>query len=134
MIIRSRGVEVSHFNIVGNGERGAVPVVARRGGFVIRNGRVSDCQRDGVWIQGEIHSGLVRSIVGRNLHPDTISLVGRKPKARNVIVENIRAYGSDIRGALEIADAARTSSPETSTRRTASTRSPWRTTEGPSAT
>ncbi len=104
VIIQSRGVEMTHFDIIGNGLRPAGPIKAGRGGFVIRNGRVAKSGRHGIWNQGEINGGLVRDIVSRDMRRDTVSLVGRKPKGRNLVIENIRAPGSDIRGALEIAD------------------------------
>lgn len=118
LVIESPGVTVLDFDLTGNA--GTVPQDQRAplmaiyaGDFRIERGRFSNSSKDGVMITSgpdkqDVVGGVVRDIVGRNVKRDTVSIGGGDDGARirNVLVDNVRAYGSELRGAVEVSDGS----------------------------
>lgn len=116
LVVESPGVSVLDFELSGNA--GSVPQDERAplmavyaGDFRIERGRFSNSSKDGVMITSgpakeDVIGGVVRDIVGRGVVRDTVSIGGGEggPLIRNVLVENVRAYGSELRGAVEVSD------------------------------
>jgi hypothetical protein len=86
----------------------------RRGRFVIENGEFNNSAKDGVMITpvpeyGDIEYGVVRNITSRDTIRDTVSIGGAGELGlfvRHLVVENIRAYDSKLRGPAEVSDGS----------------------------
>lgn len=118
LIVESKHVTITNFMLVGNAntvsQENRAPLIAVLAGeFHLSNGHFENSSKDGVMISpaidGEDIVGVVvRDIVGRGVVRDVVSLSGtaggRNPKVRNVLVENIRAYDSELRGPVEVSD------------------------------
>ena len=114
IIVESPGFRLEDFELRGNASD--VPsddrsplVTIRAGDFSVERGVFINSAKDGVMIQGvasDIVGGTVRDVVGIGNVRDVVSIAGGKQgaKIRNVLVENIRAYGSILRGAVEVSD------------------------------
>jgi hypothetical protein len=116
----AEGVRIREFHLTGNGgtvtqedrvSRASL-IVLRRGRFVIENGETNNSAKDGVMITplaeyGDIEHGLIRNITSRDTIRDTVSIAGDGDQGlfvRHIVVENIRAYNSELRGAVETSD------------------------------
>ena len=117
--IRSEHVRIRDFTLVGNGdsveqEDRAPLILVRRGRFVIENGQTNNSAKDGVMITptsefGDIEHGVIRNVTGRNTIRDIVSIGGRGHEGlyiRHLLVENIRSYGSRLRGPVEVSDGS----------------------------
>lgn len=119
IIVRAQGVALLDLTLTGNGD--SVPqtdraplVVIAAGDFRVENARFFNSSKDGINVDGDaagqdIVGGVIRDIVGRNIIRDTISISGGDThsfKVRNVLVENVRAYDSQRRGAVEVSDGS----------------------------
>ncbi len=118
LVIKSPGVTVLDFDLTGNA--GSIPQDQRAplmavfaGDFRIERGRFSNSSKDGVMItcgpdMQDLVGGVVRDIVGHNVTRDTVSIGGGEggQRVRNVLVDNVRAYGSELRGAVEVSDGS----------------------------
>jgi hypothetical protein len=118
VIVEAPGVSVTDFELVGNGD--SVPqkdraplLIVNAGDFRVERGLFLNSSKDGVMIDGDalknqdLVGGVVRDIVGRRVRRDVVSISGSSgngPKIRNVLVDNIRCYDSDLRGAVEVSD------------------------------
>ena len=117
--VLSEDVHIRDFTLVGNGDsveqRDRAPlIVVRRGRFVIENGRTDNSAKDGVMITpvaefGNIEHGVIRNLTARNTIRDVVSIGGRGNEGlfvRHLVVENIRSYGSRLRGPVEVSDGS----------------------------
>ncbi|GMU20921.1 MAG: hypothetical protein AMXMBFR13_10170 [Phycisphaerae bacterium] len=122
VVVTAPGVTVSDFVLTGNGDtvsqddRAALMIVGASD-FRIERGRFVNSSKDGVMIRGgvvdqnDIVGGVVRDIVGQDVIRDTVAITGSEgeqdtTRIRNVLVENIRCYGSRKRGCVEVSDGA----------------------------
>ena len=117
--VLSEDVQIREFVLVGNGDSveqadRAPLIVVRRGRFVIENGRTDNSAKDGVMITpeerfGDIEHGVVRNLTARGTIRDVVSIGGRGDRGlfvRHLVVENIRSYGSKLRGPVEVSDGS----------------------------
>ncbi len=120
LIVEAKGVSVTDFELTGNAD--SVPqnersplMIIHAGEFRVERGSFLNSSKDGVMIDGEgsanedLVGGVVRDIVGRGVVRDTVSISGSSGngrKIRNVLVDNVRCYGSRLRGAVEVSDGA----------------------------
>jgi hypothetical protein len=117
VIVEAKGVAVTDFKLIGNAD--SVPqseraplLIVRAGDFRVERGQFINSSKDGVMIDADtstedIVGGVVRDIVGRGVVRDTVSISGSDGKGRrirNVLVDNVRCYGSKLRGAVEVSD------------------------------
>lgn len=118
LIVEAPGVAVLDFELTGNGdsvpqEQRAPLMKVHAGDFRLERGRFSNSSKDGVEITSgpdgkDLVGGVVRDIVGRGVIRDTVSISGGSggPVVRQVLVDNVRAYGSERRGAVEVSDGS----------------------------
>ncbi|MFZ5833139.1 MAG: hypothetical protein ACOY3P_23885 [Planctomycetota bacterium] len=120
VIIQADGVTLTDFELRGNGDsvpqKNRAPLVeVRADRFHVARGLLLNSSKDGVMIQGsakpdgDLVGGVVRDLVGRNVIRDTVSISGSGAdgrRVRNILVENIRAYDSELRGAVEVSDGS----------------------------
>ena len=118
VLIEAKGVSVLDFELTGNAD--SVPqseraplIVVHAGDFRIERGVFLNSSKDGVMIDGDalkdedLVGGVVRDIVGRGVRRDVVSISGSSGngrRIRNVLVDNIRCYDSEFRGAVEVSD------------------------------
>jgi len=117
--VLSEGVQIRNFVLEGNNdtapqETRAPLILVRRGHFVIENGETNNSSKDGVMITplkeyGDIEHGVVRNLTAHNTIRDVVSIGGGGDEGlfvRHLVVENIRAYGSRLRGPAEVSDGS----------------------------
>ncbi len=117
--VLSEHVRIRDFALIGNGdsvtqEDRAPLIVVRRGRFVIEDGQTDNSAKDGVMITpssefGDIEHGVIRNVTGRDTIRDIVSIGGRGNEGlyvRHLVVENIRSYGSRLRGPVEVSDGS----------------------------
>jgi len=118
VIVASKGVTVSDFELTGNGDtvpqdQRAPLLMIGAGDFRVENGRMFNSSKDGIMIEGtaagdeDLVGGVVRDIVGHKIIRDVVSIGGSGAKGhriRNVLVDNVRCYDSELRGAVEVSD------------------------------
>lgn len=117
--VLSENVHIRDFTLEGNGDSVEQPdraplIVVRRGRFVIENGRTDNSAKDGVMITpvaefGDIEHGVIRNLTARDTIRDIVSIGGRGNEGlfvRHLVVENIRSYGSRLRGPVEVSDGS----------------------------
>lgn len=119
LIVRAPGVVLIGLELTGNGD--SVPqdqraplVVIAAGDFRVESARFHNASKDGINVDGDaadgdIVGGVIRDIVGRHVIRDTVSISGgdqKSFKVRHVLVENVRAYDSQRRGAVEVSDGS----------------------------
>ena len=117
--VLSEGVRIRDFLLEGNkatvGQPDRAPlIVVRRGRFIIENGETNNSTKDGVMISplaeyGDIEHGVVRNLTARGTIRDVVSISGAGNEGlyvRHLVVENIRAYDSALRGPVEVSDGA----------------------------
>jgi hypothetical protein len=120
LVVAASGVAITNFKLRGNvdsvpqSERAPLIVIAA-GDFRIEKGELIDSSKDGLMISGDdagsdIVGGVIRDLVGRRVTRDLVSIGGSSGSSRfrirNVLVDNVRAYGSALRGAVEVSDGA----------------------------
>jgi hypothetical protein len=113
-IVRAAGVRVTDFELHGNAssvsQDDRAPLLRiHAGDFAVERGVFADSSKDGVMIEAgdqDIIGGVVRDVVGVGVIRDTVSISGGSEgaKIRNVLVDNVRAYRSSRRGAVEVSD------------------------------
>jgi hypothetical protein len=118
VIVEAKGVSVTDFEMTGNADSvsqndRAPLLIVHAGEFRVERGSFLNSSKDGVMIDGDgspnedLVGGVVRDIVGRGVVRDTVSISGSSGngrKIRNVLVDNVRCYGSRLRGAVEVSD------------------------------
>jgi hypothetical protein len=114
VIVRAAGVRFTDFELHGNADSVSqddrAPLLRiHAGDFVVERGLFADSSKDGVTIEAgdkDIIGGVVRDVVGAGVIRDTVSISGGSQGARirNVLVDNVRAYRSSRRGAVEVSD------------------------------
>jgi len=114
VVVRSAGVRFTDFELHGNAssvsQDDRAPLLRiHAGDFAVERGLFADSSKDGVMIEAEskdIVGGTVRDVVGMGVIRDTVSISGGSQGARirNVLVDNVRAYRSSRRGAVEVSD------------------------------
>jgi len=117
--IVAEDVHIRDFNLEGNGDsvtqaERAPLIVVRRSRFVIENGETNNSAKDGVMITpdpefGDIEHGVVRNLTGHDTIRDIVSIGGAGDRSlfvRHLVVENIRAYNSRLRGPVEVSDGS----------------------------
>ncbi len=114
VIVQAAGVRFTDFELHGNAD--SVPQDDRApllrihaGDFAVERGLFVDSSKDGVMIEAgdkDLVGGVVRDVVGMGVIRDTVSISGGSAGARirNVLVDNVRAYRSSRRGAVEVSD------------------------------
>ncbi len=118
LVVEAPGVAVLDFELTGCGttvpqDQRAPLMKVHAGDFRIERGRFNDSSKDGVAITSgpdgkDVVGGVVRDIVGRRVIRDTVSISGGDggQVVRHVLVDNVRAYGSELRGAVEVSDGS----------------------------
>ncbi|MCY4535897.1 MAG: right-handed parallel beta-helix repeat-containing protein, partial [Bryobacterales bacterium] len=89
-------------------------IVVRRGRFRIENGQTNNSAKDGVMITpvpeyGDIEHGVIRNLTARDTIRDVVSIGGQGHEGlyvRHLVVQNIRSYGSMLRGPVEVSDGS----------------------------
>lgn len=117
--VRAEGFRLRDFRLEGNAdtveqERRAPLVLLQRGDFIVENGEVRNSSKDGLMITpspefGDVEHGVVRNLVGRGIVRDVVSIGGAGDQGlfvRHLLVENLRAYDSQLRGPAEVSDGA----------------------------
>jgi len=118
LVVEAPGVAVLDFELTGSGktvpqDQRAPLIKVHAGDFRIERGRLFDSSKDGIAITSgpdgkDVVGGVVRDIVGRRIIRDTVSISGGDggQVVRHALVDNIRAYGSELRGAVEVSDGS----------------------------
>ena len=117
--VLAEGVRIRDFVLEGNGDSveqsdRAPLIVVRRGRFRIENGQTNNSAKDGVMItpvpeHGDIEHGVIRNLTARDTIRDVVSIGGRGHEGlyvRHLVVQNIRSYGSRLRGPVEVSDGS----------------------------
>lgn len=117
--VLAENVRIRDFHLVGNADsvpqEGRAPLIeVRRGRFIIENGVTDNSSKDGVMVTpipeyGDIEHGVIRNITSNGTVRDTVSIAGAGELGlfvRHVLVENIRAYNSSLRGPAEVSDGS----------------------------
>ena len=117
--VLAEDVRIRDFVLEGNGDSveqadRAPLIVVRRGRFRIENGQTNNSAKDGVMITptaeyGDIEHGVIRNLTARNTIRDVVSIGGRGHEGlyvRHLVVQNIRSYGSMLRGPVEVSDGS----------------------------
>lgn len=113
--VTADGFRLNNFHLVGNRHtvdhaNRASLVVIEASDFIVEQGTIEQSSEHGIEISAagkHAENGVVRDIIGHDMGRDHISLQGTGEAGffvKNVVVERIRAYGSETRGALEVAD------------------------------
>ncbi|KAJ8906833.1 hypothetical protein NDN08_003319 [Rhodosorus marinus] len=113
--LRSNRITISDFTVIGNRDsvtKGQSLINAYRSGFVIENGALKSSSSHGIRVAPvsgglEIDGGVIRDVVGHRNIGNVVLLStsrGGKTSTRNVLVENVRAYDSKFKGALEVSN------------------------------
>lgn len=119
VLVESEGVTVRDFALSGNANtveqvNRAPLLVVSAGDFRVLNGVFRDSSKDGVMIdcagpngeERDVVGGVVRDVTGYNIIRDVVSISGGHDgsRIRNILVENVRCYGSKLRGPVEVSD------------------------------
>ena len=115
MKVTADGFRMDNFHLIGNRhtvehQNRASLVVIEASDFIVEKGTIEQSSEHGIEISANgrhAENGTVRDIIGHDMGRDHISLQGTGEHGffvKNVVVERIRAYGSNTRGALEVAD------------------------------
>lgn len=117
--VRAEGFRLRDFLLEGNAdtveqEHRAPLVLLQRGDFIVEDGEVRNSSKDGLMITpsvefGDVEHGVVRNLVGRGIVRDVVSIGGAGDQGlfvRHILVENLRAYDSQLRGPAEVSDGA----------------------------
>lgn len=118
LIVESAGVRITDSRFFGNGDSvgqdGRVSLVEVYGGDVlVERCRFENASKNGLTVSppkegGDIIGVTIRDIVGRHVIRDVVSIAGAGERGlvRNVLIENVRASDSSMRGAVEVSDGA----------------------------
>ena len=119
LVVLAEGVRIRDFHLTGNADsvpqEGRAPLIeVRRGRFIIEDGETNNSSKDGIMITplpdyGDIEHGVVRNITSRGTVRDTVSIGGVGELGlfvRHLVVENIRAFNSELRGPVEVSDGS----------------------------
>ena len=118
LIVESSDVRITESRFAGNGDtvgqgerRSLVEVTAGR--FALTDCVFENGSKNGVTVGppasgGDVSHVVIRDVVGRRVIRDVVSIAGAGEKGfvRNVLVENVQAYDSELRGAVEVSDGA----------------------------
>ena len=117
--VLAEDVRIRDFFLEGNGDSveqsdRAPLIVVRRGRFWIENGQTNNSAKDGVMITpvpeyGDIEHGVISNLTARDTIRDVVSIGGRGHEGlyvRHLVVQNIRSYGSRLRGPVEVSDGS----------------------------
>jgi hypothetical protein len=114
IIVLAPGVSITDFELHGNAssvsQNDRAPLLRiGAGDFAVERGLFTDSSKDGIMIEAadkDIVGGVVRDIIGVGVIRDTVSISGgtQGAKIRNVLADNVRAYKSSRRGAVEVSD------------------------------
>jgi len=117
--VLAEDVRIRDFVLEGNGDSveqadRAPLIVVRRGRFRIENGQTNNSAKDGVMITpvpeyGDIEHGVIRNLTARDTIRDVVSIGGQGHEGlyvRHLVVQNIRSYGSMLRGPVEVSDGS----------------------------
>ncbi len=113
----SDGFRMNNFHLIGNRhsvdfEKRASLLLITGNNFIVEQGIVEQSSQHGVNIRAtpekSTKNGVVRDIIGNDMVRDHVALTGYGDGnvVKNVVVERIRAYGSENRGAVEVADGS----------------------------
>ncbi len=119
IVVKSENVTITDFELTGNAstvpqsERAAL-ITVYTGDFRIERGKLKNSSKDGIEVDSRdfpnpVDGGVIRNIVGKGCIRDVISLggpAGNKTHIKNIFVENIRGYDSNLRGTVEVSDGA----------------------------
>ncbi|KAJ8903430.1 hypothetical protein NDN08_004538 [Rhodosorus marinus] len=119
--VASKGVSITDFILIGN--KGTIPQSQRQsllwvsaGNFILERGRLVNSSRDGIMVHASrsskidpepVRNGVIRDITGTGNNRDLVALTTAGDGAittSHVLVENIKAFNSDLRGAVEVGD------------------------------
>jgi hypothetical protein len=120
VVVQSESVSVLDVELRGNGdtvpqEARAALLVIEAGNFRVERGLFLNSSKDGILIEGgaladaDLTGGVVRDIVGREVRRDLVSVGGSGQvghRIRNVLIDNVRSYDSEFRGAVEVSDGS----------------------------
>ncbi len=117
VLVEAEGVRLTDFELHGNDDwedwlqDGRQPlVVIYAGKFSLERGSLSKASQHGILVRSnvlekDIHNGVVRDLLVRDLGRDGVSLEGRpEGSISNMLVENVQVFGSRLRGAVEACD------------------------------
>lgn len=114
LAVRSRDVILRSVHLTGNAatvtQEDRAPLIhVSRGGFIIEDSEFHNSSKDGIEVSNldadPIIGGVIRNIVGTGNMRDLISINGENDGHINhLLVENIRCYNSELRGAVEVSD------------------------------
>ena len=110
------GFRMDNFHLIGNRHSNFVDratlLTLEGSNFVVEQGIVKQASRHGIMVRATVErspqNGVIRDIIGYDIARDHVSIEGHGDGhiVRNVVVERIRAYGSENRGAVEVADGS----------------------------
>jgi hypothetical protein len=121
LVVESEGVTVTDFALRGNADTveqsdRASLLVFHAGNFRVENGRFDNVSQNGLTIEPsktddqprDVVGGVVRNLVGDGVIRDVVSITSGEVRAvvRDIVVENVRAYRSRLRGAVEVSDGS----------------------------
>ena len=112
--VHSRDVVLRNLHLTGNAgtvtQEDRTPLIhVSRGGFIIEDSEFYNSSKDGIEVSNldadPIVGGVIRNIVGSGNMRDLVSINGENDGHINhLLVENIRCYNSELRGAVEVSD------------------------------
>jgi len=112
--IKSNDVVLRNLHLTGNAKTveqdNRVPLIhVSKGGFLIEDSQFHNSSKDGIEVSNldadPIVGGIIRNIIGRGNMRDLVSINGENDGHINhLLVENIRCYDSELRGAVEVSD------------------------------
>jgi hypothetical protein len=114
VVVRAENVTVTDFELHGNAgtveysER-ATLLSVRASNFVVERGLVTNASKHGIDVRNEggvVKDGVIRDILARDNIRDGVSIVGTGGTTKNILIENVRAYNSSDRGAVEASDGS----------------------------
>ncbi len=111
------GFRMDNFHLIGNRHSDfsdrATLLTLEGNDFVVEQGKIEQASRHGIMVRAteerSPENGVVRDIIGYDIARDHVSIEGHGDGqiVKNVVVERIRAYGSENRGAVEVADGSK---------------------------
>ncbi len=114
VLVTSENVTITDFELHGNvgtveyAERASL-ISIQASNFVVERGLVTKASKHGLEVRnrgGVVKNGVIRDIVARDIARDGVSIVGTGGTTKNILIENVRAYNSHDRGAVEASDGS----------------------------
>lgn len=112
--VRAKGVVLSDFELHGNAstvsQQERAPLLEIfEGDFTVERAHFTNSSKEGISIDAaskNLIGGVVRDVTGRNIMRDLVSINGgyEGATAGNILVENVRLYTSELRGAVEVSN------------------------------